>query len=126
MPTPADIGWDRSSLAGTRSELPPGGSPAGDKAFLSDIERITTEEHEHWCEGGFPHTLPDCRDVPWWQVMSHLHKWCIGWSWPDGEGPSRAHRIRFVAIQWAMRPQDMETEARRYIREKRHEYCPKD
>jgi hypothetical protein len=109
---PADIGW---SLPRTRSELPPGGGPAQDKAFLAWLnETCETANREH-LDACF-RDLPDAELVTTWQLTGHLYKWLIGCTFPEGHGPTWNHRIRFVAVQFDLRRTAIEAETHTYLR----------
>jgi hypothetical protein len=50
-----------------------------------------------------------------WQLLNHLIKWTIGWPFPDGQGPTHQHRIRFCAVQFALRRDELEAESDSYV-----------
>lgn len=106
----------RDGLIPARSVLPPGGGPRDDEALLGWASAFADRINARWLDLHYP-GLPDRELIASWQVIYHLHKHLIGWAWPDGTGPNRAHRIRFVAIQFRLRRAELVDEARRYARE---------
>jgi hypothetical protein len=105
-----------------RSDLPPGGSPALDAAFL-DWSRSTTEAAVlAWLDArtGWGRGLPGGTRHPvnMWQLNNHLLKFLIGWDFPSGTGPSINHRVRFLSVQFHHRRAEVEAEAHRYLAEK--------
>jgi hypothetical protein len=98
-----------------KSMMPPGGHPDDDAALLEWAASYAQQVNTRWLDRSYP-DLPDRELVASWQVVFHLYKHLVGWEWPDGTGPSRAHRIRFVAIQFRLRRSELVSEASNYVR----------
>ncbi len=101
-----------------KSDLPPGGNPRDDAAYLDWANYFCARVNARWLDvhSGWGRELPRKGElVNRWQLTEHLYKTLIGWKFPDGTGPSRAHRIRFVAVQYKLRPMEVRSEARRYV-----------
>lgn len=104
-----------------RSALPPGGSPPGDKAFLSWLGTKLTEARSKWLDHHAPN-YPPHELVENHEVINHLFRWLVGLP-PSREGwITWNHKVRFVAIQWSLRPKQIEAETDRYLDRKRHEH----
>jgi hypothetical protein len=105
-----------------RSDLPPGGSPADDAAYLDWARNVTDAAVRAWMDSrsGWGRELPRVgrNPVNMWQLSTHLFKWLIGWNFPSGEGPTNNHRVRMLAVQLKYRRLEMELEAARYLAEK--------
>lgn len=99
-----------------RSDLPPGGSPGGDRTYETWLVKFVATANLSWLDLHFP-IVPDRDLLTVYQLSNHLYKWLIGWSFPDGTGPNYSHRLRFVAVQWLLRPGEVEAEAKRYVAE---------
>lgn len=124
MPKVTDIYGPRSAFEGeghlnTRSVLPPGGSPVTDQDFMSWVDRVCHLANQRWLDSFDHGTLPTTNLIETWQLINHLYKWCIGWPFPSGEGPTRAHRIRFLGSYYSVRPTLFRVEAARYIEQLR-------
>lgn len=114
-PRPAFAG--EGTTANLKSILPPGGNPLIDRDFMAWIDRTCERANQRWLDSFRNGVFPDHDLIPTWQLINHLYKWVIGWPFPDGEGPSRAHRIRFLASYYSVRPTMFRVEAARYIDE---------
>lgn len=120
MPKIGDLYGPRPALPGeghqdVRSMLPPGGSPMTDQDFMAWLERTCERANRRYLDS-FPHgTLPDRELASPWQLLNHLYKWVIGWPFPSGTGPTRAHRIRFLGSYYSVRPTLFRVEAARYL-----------
>jgi len=107
-------------ITGTeRSCLPPGGSPAIDRAFGDRLTLICDQANDVWIARVMPGEMPTAGYAEPWRVMRHLYRWLIGWDWPESLGPVHSHRIRFVAVQWYWRAAELEEEIDRFIHEQR-------
>lgn len=100
-----------------KSVMPPGGGPAEDAALLDWAAEYASAVNTRWLDLHFPGDLPSRELMPSWQLIYHLYKVLVGWEWPGGTGPSRAHRIRFVAIQFRHRRGEITNLARTYARD---------
>ena len=100
---------------GPQSTLPPGGSPATDDRFMAWARGLCERRNAEWLDRFEPHAMPRDDLISAWQLVNHLFKFVIGWPFPSGEGPNRAHRIRFLSSYFGVRPVLFEAEAHRYI-----------
>lgn len=105
---------DGSLPAPARSDLPPGGDPRCDLAYETWLKSFVAIANLHWCDR-FWHALPEREILKTYQLTGHLYKWLIGCEFPPGHGPNYLHRLRFVAIQFRLRPQEIRREAERYL-----------
>lgn len=104
-----------------RSALPPGGSPATDKAFLTWLSRHLTKARTAWLDQHAP-DYPPRELVEDREVLDHLFRWLIGLP-PTREGwITWNHKVRFVAVQWSLRPDQIEAATDHYLDGKRHEH----
>jgi hypothetical protein len=102
------------------SVMPPGGHPRDDAALWEWAGAYATSVNTRWLDlhTGRPGIeLPGRELMTSWQLIFHLYRVLVGWDWPDGTGPSRAHRIRFVAIQLRLRRDEVVGLARQYARD---------
>jgi hypothetical protein len=97
-----------------RSALPPGGSPAIDLAYEKWLQDFVATANLRWCDKHWP-DVPDREILKTYQLTGHLYKNLIGCEFPPGHGPNYLHRLRFVAVQFKLRPEDIHREANRYL-----------
>lgn len=105
-----------------RSDLPPGGSPAVDRAYSEWVAGFLDVVHPRVLDrltGPHGEILATAtqveRAVNSFSITQHVFKWLIGWKFPDGTGPNYQHRLRFVSVQFKLRPGAIEAEAEAYI-----------
>jgi len=103
------------------SALPPGGSPAGDAAYLwwakTSCERANAYWIDLWADrntGELPPEIGDIINV--WQLTNHLFKYTFGGALPAGRWPNFRHKIRAVAVQYHLRKDEFGREFRVYCR----------
>jgi hypothetical protein len=99
-----------------RSALPPGGNPVSDAAYTRWLQCFVDAANLRWCDKHFP-SIPDRDIVNTFQLTGHLYHWLIGCKFPPGHGPNYLHRLRFVAVQFKFRPEEIRTESHRYLAE---------
>lgn len=97
-----------------RSQLPPGGDPRCDLVYETWLKSFVALANRDWCDRFWP-SLPDHEILTTYQLTGHLHKWLLGCVYPPGHGPTYLHRLRFVAIQFRLRPQEIQREAQCYL-----------
>lgn len=97
-----------------RSALPPGGSPEIDAAYEKWLQDFVLTANQRWCDRYWP-DVPRSEILKTYQLSHHLYSWLIGAKFPEGHGPNYMHRLRFVAVQFKLRPDEIRHEASRYL-----------
>jgi hypothetical protein len=105
--------------------MPGGGHPRDDAAYLAWCREFCREACTRWLDR-FGADLPDRELIHTWELTSHLHRWLTGWGHRPGPGPNYNHRVRLVAVQFRLRPDELTTEATRYVERLKHEYGGQD
>jgi hypothetical protein len=96
--------------------LPEGGSPDGDRAFLSWIDRYAESANARALDTLQARGVTPRADViRSWQLMGHLFKALTGLTFPPGQGPNWSHRVRFLAVQFRLRPEALTREVADYV-----------
>ena len=100
------------------STLPAGGKPDDDRAFLRWIDRTVPLLNAAALDRLHRHGVEPTADVlrPY-QAMNHLYKHFQGIIFPSGVGPTYSHKIRYLAIQYRLRPAEISAELDRYARQ---------
>lgn len=96
------------------SALPPGGDPACDYAYEAWLQQFVEIANLSWCDRFWP-DVPPSEVLKTYQLTHHLYHWLIGCKFPENHGPNYQHRLRFVAVQFKLRPDELRREAMRYL-----------
>lgn len=95
-------------------ELPPGGDETTDARYMAWLDPFVADANLRHLDVCFP-ARPKKYLFNVFRITGHLFKWLVGWEFPEGTGPTYKHRQRFVAIQYFLRPNQIEDEAKRYV-----------
>jgi hypothetical protein len=105
--------------------MPGGGHPQDDAAYIAWSGLFCHEACVRWLDM-FDRDLPDRELIHTWELTSHLYRWITGWDHRPGPALNYRHRIRLVAIQYRLRPEEIITEATRYLERLKHEHGGKE
>jgi hypothetical protein len=97
------------------SGMPAGGRPDDDRKFLAFIDIYAATANARALDtlarrGETPKDDP----VRSWALMGHLYKHLSGLVFPAGMGPTWSHRVRYLAIQYRLRPAEVLAELDAY------------
>jgi hypothetical protein len=98
--------------------LPPGGSPRTDAEYERWLKAFVEQANDRHVDRNISPTgeiLVGKELVRTYQVTAHLFKYLNGFAkYPPGSGPTYFHRLRFVAVQFQFRREELVAEAERY------------
>lgn len=99
-----------------RPGMPSGGCPAWDREYEGWLRDFMVDQETRYLDRCWP-MIPDRIPFRIYQITNHLFKWCLGRAFPSGEGPNFMHKLRYVAIQFHYRRDEIVAEAERYVAE---------